>query len=68
MVAELLKPLSDKKAPDRARLAALAVLAQLAEAREGGVGEVGEVGEVGGVWASRKQNINYLERESFWSC
>ena len=35
VVQELLKPLSDKKAPDRARLGALTCLALLAEQREG---------------------------------
>jgi len=35
VVQELLKPLSDKKAPDRARLGALSCLALLAEQREG---------------------------------
>ena len=35
VVQELLKALSDKKAPDRARLGALSCLALLAEQREG---------------------------------
>ena len=35
VVAELLKPLADKKAPERARLAALTAMAQVAQKSEG---------------------------------
>ena len=35
VVAELLKPLSDKKAPERARLAALTAIAQVTQQSEG---------------------------------
>ena len=34
-MAELLKPLADKKAPERARLAALTAMAQVAQQSEG---------------------------------